>query len=66
MTLMNHGCDEWQVSYNPTTGFVDVTAQQADLLGLYNYLSRLANNYVVIKARPAPQQKPMADEICTA
>jgi hypothetical protein len=64
--MLHHGCDEWNVKYDPATGYIDVTAQQANLLDLYNYLARLANNYIVIKARPAPLQTPMTETICTA
>ena len=63
---MVHGNDCWQVRYDEANGLVDLRAVQADVLELANFFSRLANNYVVVKARPAPLQSPMDEVVCTA
>lgn len=63
---MTHTTDDWQVTYDPKTGLIDIRAIQANVLDLYNMMSRLANNYVVVKARPAPLDTPMTEQVCTA
>lgn len=62
---LTHFGDGWQASWEPRGELIDIKAHNASLFDIYHLVSRLMNNMMILKARPAPVEE-MPQEVCTA